>query len=154
MDVPIITLEELSSEDPCAEEYAKIVAAFPDGIPLTKESATILAEIDAELGWAADNMLSFYAREKFDVAERPHREAYQGASDAAWQKYDEAWLQWSRHKSTSEPIGAAKERNAALEAARAVYNAAIVGLLLEAFLDDYNNNRGVFFTEGSDEPEG
>ena len=150
MDVPVLSLEKLLEHEPCFTEYTKVSTAFPDGIPLTKESMDTLRGLSVSLSWAADYLLSDEANTKLVAECSSAVSAYRAASMAAWDEYDTAVFgvdeQWAedRNRRLEACVRAGELRNAALDAAHLTFSTAIAGPLLEAFLDDYRERRGVF----------
>ncbi len=87
---PTITRAWLEDGDACDDQVATFSAEWPDGVEITREALLRAAELELDLSWFADHVLSKPARQAYRVAIAPALQAYRVALAQADQAYDVA----------------------------------------------------------------
>ena len=81
-----LTLERLSGA--CPEQLALIRAEWPDGIPLTRESAERASALHLNFDWAAGHLLPAQALDEYRIARDQALADYNRVLAQAWADYD------------------------------------------------------------------
>ena len=89
MTLKPITAERLAALGACRTQLASFREMFPEGAPLTVETAlSVAGQFDWD--WAARHLLSAPALKDYSEATAPALKAYNEATATAWKDYSEA----------------------------------------------------------------
>lgn len=86
----LLPLSRLREADACAEQYAICAREWPDGIPLTDETAARIVVLRLDVEWAPRSLLSPPSRAAYQAAVAPSRAAYEAAEAPSWDAYQAA----------------------------------------------------------------
>jgi hypothetical protein len=128
---PTITRAWLEDRDACHDQVATFSAEWPDGVEITREALLRAAELDLDLSWFADHVLSAQTRQAYDVALAQALQAYDVAIAQARQAYGVALAQ-TRQAYDVALVQARQAYDVALAQALQAYRVALAQALLTA----------------------
>lgn len=116
----ILPLYVLEAKDACKEDMEVVRQEWPNGIPVTEETAVRVVELELDLDWAIENLLSFEEYKSYMQAKRPVQQDYINARDSIRILYNQA----------GSPVNF-KEFDEALAPARKIYRQAKAKIFLQ-----------------------
>ena len=134
MTLKPITAERLAALGACRTQLASFRELFPEGAPLTVETALSVAG-QFDWGWAAQRLLSATAWKAYNEATATAWKAYNEATATAWKDYSEvdapAWKAYNEATATAR-----KAYNEAKATASKAYSEVDAPAFALAYLND------------------
>ncbi len=99
----IIPLSDLDGA--CQDQLAIVQKEWPNGIPLTEKTAIRIAELNLDICWAAERLLSWKAFEKYERVRASAWAECKRVRAPAWAEYGRvtalAWTECERVKAST-----------------------------------------------------
>ena len=138
MKRPVITLKSIRASKPCQKQYQLLRKAFPDGVPLTVESARRLARLDVSLLWYAARALKDEPHISFCKACRAADRSYLLATA----RYHKAYTDVLATGSGQDCVAAKRKYDLAIVPHRERQRFAEAKALLVLLLKEYERKEG------------